>query len=457
MLHGLYSDRLVNDKVLNSVILNKAARESDLVPHIDAQQLASDEEEWRREWSEWRAERAVPRGYRLDHSGVLPRPPPLALPTDKEEDAAAAEAAAAAADEQQYYQGRSRARAAAAAAAVTSDEQQYYLRNDDGYYTGGFGDSMTTNTQGLAMTGSSELPGTPHAPQYEEQQGHPSDETMGGLLSYSPIKARRRHDGFQVPTRRTMDGKAVVGAPHDTKIHGSTFSIGWRKDPGYDEPRRPGQGRPEQGQGPFVHPFNARVPEGQAHSASASHSGYGGFHYGGFRDEGERGGGDGGDGGGGMGSSTALMMEREANNGSPNLLKWDPNAPLASGDGYGIGNRVLEDRFADRAIGGGVEEGYGVGNRIIEDRFEDRPLGGGVEAGYGIGNRLLGQQPAPPMSPSKPAGNPSSRSPSPLKSRSSEYGRKFGLASDTVAMSGASKYINVSRRGDQYLHSGKAF
>ena len=32
---------------------------------------------------------------------------------------------------------------------------------------------------------------------------------------------------------------------------------------------------------------------------------------------------------------------------------------------------------------------YGIGNRILPDRHADKPLGGEIEAGYGIGNRHL--------------------------------------------------------------------
>mmetsp|Transcript_67050 Transcript_67050/g.160722 ORF Transcript_67050/g.160722 Transcript_67050/m.160722 type:complete len:385 (-) Transcript_67050:397-1551(-) len=42
----------------------------------------------------------------------------------------------------------------------------------------------------------------------------------------------------------------------------------------------------------------------------------------------------------------------------------EPVAPQAP---YGIGNRILDDRYADKPLGGEIEAGYGIGNRILDD------------------------------------------------------------------------------------------
>eukprot|EP00928_Gymnodinium_smaydae_P035803 TRINITY_DN25131_c0_g1_i3.p1 TRINITY_DN25131_c0_g1~~TRINITY_DN25131_c0_g1_i3.p1 ORF type:complete len:868 (-),score=237.82 TRINITY_DN25131_c0_g1_i3:72-2591(-) len=49
----------------------------------------------------------------------------------------------------------------------------------------------------------------------------------------------------------------------------------------------------------------------------------------------------------------------------------------------------------------GPEEvaGYGIGNRILEDRHVAQPLGGEIEAGYGIGNRILEERHARKLAP----------------------------------------------------------
>ena len=52
---------------------------------------------------------------------------------------------------------------------------------------------------------------------------------------------------------------------------------------------------------------------------------------------------------------------------------------------------------------------YGIGNRILPDRHAEKPLGGEIEAGYGIGNRLLPDAKVPTVAINqqweKPAGS----------------------------------------------------
>mmetsp|Transcript_33227 Transcript_33227/g.71226 ORF Transcript_33227/g.71226 Transcript_33227/m.71226 type:complete len:425 (+) Transcript_33227:75-1349(+) len=66
-------------------------------------------------------------------------------------------------------------------------------------------------------------------------------------------------------------------------------------------------------------------------------------------------------------------------------------APVAAagGEQWGLGHRLLPERYCHRPVGGEVAAGYGINSRALPDAEVPKPLGGEVEAGYGIGNRIL--------------------------------------------------------------------
>ena len=71
------------------------------------------------------------------------------------------------------------------------------------------------------------------------------------------------------------------------------------------------------------------------------------------------------------------------------------SSPLQEAHDSSSSTLAASSPFATSPGTGGVTAArgnYGLGSRILADRFEDRPLGGGVEAGYGIGNRILGRR-----------------------------------------------------------------
>ena len=63
-----------------------------------------------------------------------------------------------------------------------------------------------------------------------------------------------------------------------------------------------------------------------------------------------------------------------------------PRADAAREDFVGLYGSAPAAEFVPRSI---ASPEYGIGNRILPDRHADKPLGGGIEAGYGIGNRYL--------------------------------------------------------------------
>mmetsp|Transcript_1854 Transcript_1854/g.4688 ORF Transcript_1854/g.4688 Transcript_1854/m.4688 type:complete len:373 (+) Transcript_1854:84-1202(+) len=62
-------------------------------------------------------------------------------------------------------------------------------------------------------------------------------------------------------------------------------------------------------------------------------------------------------------------------------------------------NLVLADEAAQAGYSSAEpQQPYGIGNRMLDDRYASQPLGGEIEAGYGIGNRRLDfadDEPAP--------------------------------------------------------------
>merc|ERR1719327_2507743 len=88
-----------------------------------------------------------------------------------------------------------------------------------------------------------------------------------------------------------------------------------------------------------------------------------------------------------------------------------PAHPSAREQEYGIGNRILPDRHADKPLGGEIEAGYGIGNRHLPDAKDaggyssrggyggDAPYGYDAPYGQGSpGNVSSGRPPVAPRS-----------------------------------------------------------